>query len=60
MSQYLCWKFKMIIVLGFILGIILSRRVPQGRSLLFISIVLLLGTVTLHTALQRLGINLSW
>ncbi|TNN03260.1 glucose-6-phosphatase 3 [Takifugu flavidus] len=45
---------------GFILGIILSRRVPQGRSLLFIGIVLLLGTVTLHSGLQWLGIKLSW
>lgn len=51
---------KTIIILGFTLGIILSRRVPQGRSLLLIGIVLLLGTVTLHTGLQGLGIKLSW
>lgn len=51
---------KTIIILGFILGIILSRRVPQGRSLLFIGIVLLLGTITLHAGLQWLGIKLSW
>lgn len=51
---------KTILIPGFILGIILSRRVPQGRSLLFIGIVLLLGTVTLHSGLQWLGIKLSW
>lgn len=51
---------KTIIIPGFILGIILSRRVPRGRSLLSIGVVLLLGTVTLHAGLQSLGIKLSW
>lgn len=59
-SLILGWKFKILIALGFILGIILSGRVPQGRSLLFISIALLLGTVGLYTGLQWLGLKLSW
>lgn len=48
---------------GFILGMVLSRRVPEGRPLLFFfsfSIGLLLGTLILHTGLQWLGIDLSW
>lgn len=48
---------------GFILGVVLSRRVPEGRPLLFFfsfSIGLLLGTLILHTGLQWLGIDLSW
>lgn len=53
-------EMKTIMILGFILGITLSRRVPQGRSLLFLGIVLLLGTITLHAGLQWLGIKLSW
>uniref|UniRef100_A0A3Q3XKP2 Glucose-6-phosphatase 3 n=1 Tax=Mola mola TaxID=94237 RepID=A0A3Q3XKP2_MOLML len=42
-----------------ILGIVLSRRVPGGRSLVFLSVGLLLGTLILHNGLQRLGLNLS-
>lgn len=45
---------------GFALGVVLSRRVPEGRTLLILSVGLLLGTLTLHTGLQWLGINLSW
>nr|XP_046234279.1 glucose-6-phosphatase 3 [Scatophagus argus] len=50
-------------ITGFILGIVLSRRVPEGRPLLFFfsfSIGLLLGTLLLHAGLQWLGIDLSW
>lgn len=42
---------------------VLSRRVPEGRPLLFFfsfSIGLLLGTLMLHAGLQQLGIDLSW
>lgn len=55
-------KFQLIelILSGFILGIVLSRRVPEGRSLLLLSIGLLLGTLILHAGLQWLGIDLSW
>uniref|UniRef100_A0A3Q3XKN9 Glucose-6-phosphatase 3 n=1 Tax=Mola mola TaxID=94237 RepID=A0A3Q3XKN9_MOLML len=47
-------------IAGVILGIVLSRRVPGGRSLVFLSVGLLLGTLILHNGLQRLGLNLSW
>nr|XP_040033309.1 glucose-6-phosphatase 3 [Gasterosteus aculeatus aculeatus] len=50
-------------ITGFILGIFLSRRVPEGRPLLFffsLSVGLLLGTVMLHAGLRQLGIDLSW
>ncbi|CAJ1080088.1 glucose-6-phosphatase 3 [Xyrichtys novacula] len=50
-------------ITGIILGVILSRRVPEGRPLLFffgLSFGLLLGTVLLHDGLRKLGINLSW
>ncbi|KAM6964341.1 glucose-6-phosphatase 3 [Tautogolabrus adspersus] len=50
-------------ITGFILGIILGRRVPEGRPLLFffmLSTGLLVCTVMLHAGLQQLGINLSW
>lgn len=50
-------------ITGFILGIVLGRRVPEGRPLLFffcLSIGLLFGTLMLHAGLQQLGINLSW
>lgn len=48
---------------GLILGIALSRRVPEGRPLVFFfsfSFGLLFGTLTLHAGLQWLGIDLSW
>lgn len=50
-------------ITGFILGVVLSRRVPEGRSLLFFfsfSMGLLLGTLLLHAGLQQLGVDLSW
>ncbi|KAM3860131.1 glucose-6-phosphatase 3 [Diretmus argenteus] len=50
-------------VTGFILGVVLSRRVPEGRPLLFFvctSIGLLLSALLLHAGLELLGINLSW
>lgn len=50
-------------ITGLILGIVLSRKVPEGRPLLFffsISFGLLFGTLLLHSGLQWLGINLSW
>ncbi|XP_068438741.1 glucose-6-phosphatase 3 [Clinocottus analis] len=50
-------------ITGFFLGVFLSRRVPDHRSLLFffsLSTGLLLGTVLLHAGLQWLGIDLSW
>ncbi|XP_034049261.1 glucose-6-phosphatase 3 [Thalassophryne amazonica] len=48
---------------GFILGIVLKQRVPEGRPLLFFfscSMGLLLGALSLYAALQQLGIDLSW
>ncbi|KAJ4948889.1 hypothetical protein JOQ06_020411 [Pogonophryne albipinna] len=50
-------------ITGFILGVVLSRRVPEGRPLLFFfsfSMGLLLGTLLLHAGLQQLGLDLSW
>ncbi|XP_041671782.1 glucose-6-phosphatase 3 [Cheilinus undulatus] len=50
-------------ITGFILGIILSHRVPEGRPLLFffsLSFGLMFCTVTLHAGLKQLGIDLSW
>ncbi|XP_072229344.1 glucose-6-phosphatase 3 [Leuresthes tenuis] len=50
-------------ITGFILGIVLSSRVPEGRPLLFffsISIGLLLSALMLYAGLQQLGIDLSW
>ncbi|XP_012727141.2 glucose-6-phosphatase 3 [Fundulus heteroclitus] len=50
-------------ITGFILGILLGRRVPEGRPLLFflsISAGLLLSALTLNVGLQQLGIDLSW
>ncbi|XP_037547137.1 glucose-6-phosphatase 3 [Nematolebias whitei] len=50
-------------ITGFILGIVLSRRVPEGRPLQFffsLSLGLLLSALVLHVGLQQLGINLSW
>lgn len=48
---------------GFILGVVLSRRVPEGRPLLFffsVSFGLLFGTLMLHAGLQWVGVDLSW
>lgn len=45
---------------GFALGVVLSRRVPEGRTLLILSVGLLLGSLTLHAGLQLLGLDLSW
>ncbi|KAG7507704.1 glucose-6-phosphatase 3 [Solea senegalensis] len=50
-------------ITGIILGIILSRRVPAGRPLLFffsVSIGLLLSALSIHAGLQQLGFDLSW
>ncbi|XP_024866336.1 glucose-6-phosphatase 3 [Kryptolebias marmoratus] len=50
-------------ITGFILGMVLRRRVPEGRPLLFffsLSVGLLLSAVMLHVGLQQLGIDLSW
>ncbi|XP_047464767.1 glucose-6-phosphatase 3 [Mugil cephalus] len=50
-------------ITGFILGILLGRRVPRGRPLLFffsLSIGLFVGALALHAGLQQLGIDLSW
>ncbi|XP_071757964.2 glucose-6-phosphatase 3 [Centroberyx gerrardi] len=50
-------------ITGFILGIVLDRRVPEGRPLLFFvcsSIGLLLTALLLHAGLEQLGVNLSW
>ncbi|KAM4623453.1 glucose-6-phosphatase 3 [Polymixia lowei] len=50
-------------ITGFILGAVLSRRVPEGRPLLFFvcsSIGLLVSALLLHGVLEQLGINLSW
>ncbi|KAF7668189.1 hypothetical protein LDENG_00028560 [Lucifuga dentata] len=48
------------VIIGFILGIVLSRRVPEGRLLMFCSGGLLLSALLLHAGLQQIGINLSW
>ncbi|XP_035468288.2 glucose-6-phosphatase 3 [Scophthalmus maximus] len=50
-------------ITGFILGVVLNRRVPEGRPLLFFfgcSVAMVLGALLLHAALQQLGIDLSW
>ncbi|XP_006790988.1 glucose-6-phosphatase 3 [Neolamprologus brichardi] len=50
-------------ITGFILGIVLSCRVPEGRPLLFffsLSFGLLFGALMLHAGLKQLGIDLSW
>ncbi|KAK2820641.1 hypothetical protein Q5P01_023600 [Channa striata] len=50
-------------ITGVILGIVLSRRVPEGRPLLFFfgfSIGILIGSLMLQAGLQQLGIDLSW
>ncbi|XP_062269833.1 glucose-6-phosphatase 3 [Platichthys flesus] len=50
-------------ITGFILGVVLSCRVPEGRPLLFffgVSMGLLLSALLLHAGLEQLGIDLSW
>ncbi|KAM9837582.1 glucose-6-phosphatase 3 [Aulostomus maculatus] len=50
-------------ITGFILGVVLSSRVPEGRPLLFFvccSVGLLLGALMLHAGLQQFGIDVSW
>lgn len=50
-------------ITGWILGVVLSRRVPVGRTLRFffsVSLALLLSAVLLHVGLQHIGIDLSW
>ncbi|KAM4715389.1 glucose-6-phosphatase 3 [Anableps anableps] len=50
-------------ITGLILGIVLNRRVPVGRSLLFFfcfSAGLLLSTLMLNVSLRQVGIDLSW
>ncbi|XP_029953925.1 glucose-6-phosphatase 3 [Salarias fasciatus] len=50
-------------ITGFVLGVVLNRRVPEGRPLSFffgISVGLLLAALALHAGLQQLGIDLSW
>ncbi|XP_041829092.1 glucose-6-phosphatase 3 [Melanotaenia boesemani] len=50
-------------ITGFILGIVLSSKIPEGRPLLFFfsfSTGLLLSALMLHAGLQQLGIDLSW
>ncbi|XP_041714867.1 glucose-6-phosphatase 3 isoform X2 [Coregonus clupeaformis] len=48
---------------GFILGVVLSRQVPEGRPLVFFvssSFGLLLSAFLIHSGLTRLGFDLSW
>lgn len=48
---------------GLILGIVLSRRVPEGRPLLFffgLSVGLLLGALMLYIGLLQLGVDVTW
>ncbi|XP_076153922.1 glucose-6-phosphatase 3 [Alosa pseudoharengus] len=48
---------------GIVLGVYLSRSIPKSQSLLFylrISMGILVGTLVLHTALEKAGIPLSW
>ncbi|XP_056153586.1 glucose-6-phosphatase 3 [Lampris incognitus] len=50
-------------ITGFILGVVLSRRVPEDCPLLFFvraSFGLLLSALLLHHGLDWLGIDLSW
>lgn len=49
-------------ITGLFLGIVLSRRVPGGRPLLFVScsIGVALSSVMLYSGLQWLGIDVSW
>uniref|UniRef100_A0A1A8N9G7 Glucose-6-phosphatase n=2 Tax=Nothobranchius rachovii TaxID=451742 RepID=A0A1A8N9G7_9TELE len=50
-------------ITGFILGIVLSGRVPEGRPLLFyfsFSFSLLLSALMVNVGLQQIGIDLSW
>ncbi|KAM9426579.1 glucose-6-phosphatase 3 [Pholidichthys leucotaenia] len=50
-------------VAGLVLGVVLSRRVPEGRPLLFFfcfSFGLLFSALMLYAGLHKLGINLSW
>lgn len=48
---------------GVVLGIYMSRTIPESHSLLFflrVSMALLVGTLVLHTVLEKIGIPLSW
>lgn len=50
-------------VAGFLLGLVLSRRIPERRPLSFffgISFGLLLSALALYAALHQLGVDLSW
>uniref|UniRef100_A0A1A8EPX2 Glucose-6-phosphatase n=2 Tax=Nothobranchius korthausae TaxID=1143690 RepID=A0A1A8EPX2_9TELE len=50
-------------IAGFILGVVLSGRVPEGRPLLFyfsFSFSLLLSALMVNVGLQQIGIDLSW
>lgn len=50
------------IVTGILLGVYLSRTVPDSNSLAFlrVSACLLVGTLVFHSALERMGVPLSW
>lgn len=47
-------------VSGMVLGQVLGHQVPRGSALMVISLVLLLGTLAIHTALMQLGVDLTW
>lgn len=50
-------------IAGILLGVYLSRAIPQSHSLLFflrVSMAILVGTLVFHTALEKIGIPLSW
>lgn len=50
-------------ITGFILGVFLGQRVPEGRPLLFffrVSFGLLLGTLLFYVALKQIKVDFSW
>ncbi|CAG5958669.1 unnamed protein product [Menidia menidia] len=50
-------------ITGFLLGVLLSGRVPERRPLLFffrLSIGMLLSALLLYFGLQQVGVDLSW
>lgn len=50
-------------ITGWILGVVLGQRVPEGRTLPFFCNVcfgLLLSAILLHAGLEQIGMDLSW
>lgn len=53
-------QLRLYYVSGLVLGQVLGHWVPTGSALMVISLVLLLGTLAIHTALMQLGVDLTW